>query len=44
MRVIWKEFWKVAIILHINDREKKEPSVVRVQVKYDAERRMTDYR
>ena len=23
MKVIWRKFWKVAIILHINDREKE---------------------
>ena len=43
MRVIWRKFWKVAIILHINDREKKEPLAVRVLRDYNAERRMTDF-
>ena len=42
MRVIWKGFWKVAIILRINDRGEKEPLLVRVQGEYNAERRMTD--
>ena len=44
MKVIWREFWKVAIIRLINDREKKEPLAVRVLRDYNAERRMTDYR
>ena len=44
MRVIWKGFWRVAIILRLNDRKKKEPLVVRVLKEYNAERRMTDYR
>lgn len=43
MRVIWREFWKVAIIRLINDRGKKEPLVVRVLRDYNAERRMTDF-
>jgi hypothetical protein len=30
VKVIWREFWKVAIIRLINDREKKEPLAVRV--------------
>ncbi len=43
MKVIWREFWKVAIIRLINDREKKEPLAVRVLRDYNAERRMTDF-
>ena len=43
MKVIWREFWKVAIIRLINDREKKEPLAVRVLWDYNAERRMTDF-
>ena len=43
MKVIWREFLKVAIILHINDRGKKEPLAVRVLRDYNAERRMTDF-
>ena len=44
MRVIWRVFWKVAIIRLINDREKKELLAVPVLREYNAERRMTDYR
>ena len=43
VKVIWREFWKVAIIRLINDREKKEPLAVRVLRDYNAERRMTDF-
>ena len=43
MRVIWRGFWKVAIIRLINDREKKELLAVPVLREYNAERRMTDF-
>ena len=43
LKVIWRGFWKVAIIRHINDRGKEEPSAV-CMLDYNAERRMTDYR
>ena len=43
MRVIWRVFWKVAIIRLINDREKKELLAVPVLREYNAERRMTDF-
>ena len=43
MRVIWKGFWRVAIILRLNDREKKELLAVPVLREYNAERRMTDF-
>ena len=43
VKVIWRGFWKVAIIRHINDRGKEEPSAV-CMLDYNAERRMTDYR
>jgi len=43
VRVIWKGFWKVAIIRLISDRGKKEPLVVRVLREYNTERRMTDF-
>lgn len=46
MRVIWKGFWKVSIIRHLNDSEKEiscSGSVVRVLMEYNAERRMTDF-
>jgi hypothetical protein len=43
VRVIWRVFWKVAIIRLINDREKKELLAVRVLREYNAKRRMTDF-
>ena len=43
VRVTWREFWKVAIILLINNREKKEPVAVHVLMEYNAERQMTDF-
>ena len=42
MKVIWRGFWKVAIIRHINYRGKEEPSAV-CMLDYNAERRMTDF-
>ena len=43
MKVIWRDFWRVAIILLINNREKKEPVAVHVLMEYNAERQMTDF-
>ena len=43
MKVIWRGFWKVAIIRLISNREKKELLVVRVLRGYNTERRMTDF-